>query len=276
MIRRWLTKSPNYVKRFGVFRGLGLMFRVERELPIKSNATRYYRVPGVPSAIALRESRPDHAIFWQCLVRNQYDTDGFPQSVRLNQIYAAILDSGRRPVIVDCGANIGLATVWYAMRYPRATIYAIEPDARNYDLLEQNTKAFGPRVVPLRGGVWNRSCHLRISNPKAGSTAFQVEECEQAGEDTLRAYTIQEVLDMAGPQGVPLVVKVDIEGAQKQLFSDNTDWVAHTPLIAIELDDWLMPWQGTSRPLFACLSRYRFDYLMQGETLFCFQDMERQ
>lgn len=274
MLYHQLAKSPNYVKRFGVARGLGLLFQVERELPIKSTAIRRYRVPNVPSDVVLRESRPDHAIFWQCLVRNQYDTDGFPQAERLNQTYEATLARGGTPVIVDCGANIGLATVWYATRYPRATIYAVEPDSRNFNLLQQNTRVFGPRVVPLQGGIWNRSCHLRITNPKAGSTAFQVEETDQAGEGTLRAYTVQEIFQMAGPQAVPLVVKVDIEGAQKQLFSDHTEWVARVPLIAIELDDWLMPWEGTSRPLFACLSHYPFDYLMQGETLFCFQDMQ--
>ena len=76
---------------------------------------------------------------------------------------------------------------------------------------------------------------------------------------------------MAGVNA-PLIVKIDIEGAQAQLFSANTEWVARTRLISLELDDWLMPWQGTSRSFFSCISRYPFDYLIHGESIFCFRD----
>lgn len=273
MLKSRLAKLPNYIRRFGVYDGLRLMLALERELPYRSDGVRRYRVPGIPHQILLRECRGDHAVFWQCQVKNQYDTDCFPQGQRLDLVYKKILRDGRKPVIIDCGANIGLATVWYANKYPQATIYAIEPDRRNYQILLENTKHYGTRVVCLNDGVWNRSCHLRIVNPKSAPTTFRVEEVEQATEGDMRAYTIPEILELAGPESVPLLVKIDIEGAQKQLFSSNTDWVARTHLIAIELDDWLMPWQGTSRRLFACLSRLPFDYLLQGETLFCFQDL---
>jgi len=45
-------------------------------------------------------------------------------------------------------------------------------------------------------------------------------------------------------------------------------------LLTLELDDWLMPWQGTSRSFFRCVSRYAFDYLIGGESIFCFRDFE--
>ena len=71
--------------------------------------------------------------------------------------------------------------------------------------------------------------------------------------------------------GEALIVKLDIEGSQKALFSSNTGWVGRSQLIILELDDWLLPWEGTSRPFFSCLSRYAFDYLMRGGNIFCFQ-----
>ena len=49
--------------------------------------------------------------------------------------------------------------------------------------------------------------------------------------------------------------------------------MGRTALITLELDDWLMPWQGTSRNFFSCLSRYPFDYLLGGESIFCFRDL---
>jgi hypothetical protein len=69
-------------------------------------------------------------------------------------------------------------------------------------------------------------------------------------------------------------VKIDIEGAQGKLFKSNTEWVTNSHLITLELDDWLMPWQGTSRAFFSCLSKYPFDYLLGQESIFCFRDFD--
>ena len=79
---------------------------------------------------------------------------------------------------------------------------------------------------------------------------------------------------MEGEEITLFIVKIDIEGAQKHLFSSNTNWIEHTHLIMLELDDWLLPWQGTSRTFFSALSAYPFDYLIRGEAIFCFRDFE--
>mgnify|MGYP000930999581 CR=1 FL=1 len=92
------------------------------------------------------------------------------------------------------------------------------------------------------------------------------------GPGAIPAYTIDDLCALGGTTD-PLIVKLDIEGAQAQLFASNTDWVGRTALITLELDDWLMPWQGTSRNFFSCLSRYPFDYLLGGESIFCFRDL---
>jgi len=42
------------------------------------------------------------------------------------------------PVILDCGANIGMATLYFKWRYPRARIAAFEPDPSAFALLEAN------------------------------------------------------------------------------------------------------------------------------------------
>jgi tRNA1(Val) A37 N6-methylase TrmN6 len=39
------------------------------------------------------------------------------------------------PVIVDCGANVGMTSIWYARRYPAAVILAIEPEPGNFEIL---------------------------------------------------------------------------------------------------------------------------------------------
>jgi hypothetical protein len=89
----------------------------------------------------------------------------------------------------------------------------------------------------------------------------------------VQTFTIPGICAMYG-DARPLIVKIDIEGAQGPLFSDHVDWVADTGLVMLELDDWQLPWAGTSRSFFSAVSRWPFDYLIGEESIFCFRDWE--
>jgi FkbM family methyltransferase len=271
-VRRWISKSPNYFRSFGWYDGLRLLLAAERPLPKKSTIVRKYRLPGYHE-LYLRETISDHSIFWQCLVQGQYDFRRFPHGERVVSDYHAAIRNGIRPLIIDCGGNIGLSAVYLANLMPEAQICVLEPDRDNFELLKMNTSYLGSRLKALHGGIWNESTNLSITNPDAGSAAFRVSATEHPG-GALRGYTIEDVCALTGVES-PLIVKIDIEGAQAQLFKSNTGWVRNTHLIMLELDDWLLPWQGTSRAFFSCVAAYPFEYLISGETLFCFRDFEQ-
>lgn len=269
---RRFAKLPLYLRAFGPLAGLRLYAAIERAgLPVKSETVQAYAVPGYDAPVSLRRARADHATFWQCLVQRQYDLDRFPQTARLQQTYEAMLARGERPLIIDGGANIGLAALWLARRFPQAQIVSVEPDTGNLALLRRNLAGLGARAQVLDGGLWPRSGRLRIVNPESGSAAFRVEETTGDGPGTLRAYTIDEICTLAGCRE-PLIVKLDIEGAQQYLFASATEWVGRAHLITLELDDWLFPWRGSSRPFFRVLGEHPFDYLLGGESVFCFRD----
>lgn len=269
---RRLAKLPLYLRAFGPRAGLRLYAAIERTaLPVKSDSVHTHVLPGYDTPVSLRRARADHATFWQCLVQHQYDLDRFPQTARLQETYEAMLMRGERPLIIDGGANIGLAALWLARRFPRAQIVSVEPDTGNLAMLARNLAGLGERARVLDGGLWPSSGRLRIVNPESGSAAFRVEETTGDGPGTLRAYTIDEICALAGCRE-PLIVKLDIEGAQQYLFAGNTDWVGRAHLITLELDDWLLPWRGSSRPFFRALGEHPFDYLLGGESVFCFRD----
>lgn len=270
---RFFAKIPNYVRRFGLIQGLRLLYQIEQNLDNKSTQIRQYNVPGFKSPIYLRDTISDHAIFWQCLVENQYDFKSFPQAERLLKNYNQICSRNCTPLIIDCGGNIGLASIWLATTLPDVRIVVIEPEQGNFNLLLKNIQPFGDRIKALQGGIWHQSGYLTITNSDAGSAAFRVTQAVQPVAGSIRAYTIPEICEMEGGT-TPFIVKIDIEGAQKYLFRHNTSWVESSHLIMLELDDWLLPWQGTSRPFFSVLSSYPFDYLMRGEVIFCFRDFE--
>jgi FkbM family methyltransferase len=266
---RW---SPNFIREFGFKNGIKLLFQNVKNWPHKTTERKRYKVSGYSTPIHLRSNIADHATFRQCMVMKQYDFLAFPQSTRLMETYRSMIDSGAQPLIMDCGANIGLATLWFAKHFPRARILAVEPDDENFRLLQINTQHLGDAVMCVQGGVWNKSASLKISNPDAGSASFQMKESDQADSAGMKAYTIEELCAMANSSDL-LIVKLDIEGSQAALFESNTDWVKRSHLITLELDDWLLPWAGTSRNFFKCLSKYPFDYLIHKESIFCFQDI---
>lgn len=50
-------------------------------------------------------------------------------------------------VIFDIGANIGIASIYLATRFPQAKIFSFEPVPSNFSLLQANVAAF-PNVIP--------------------------------------------------------------------------------------------------------------------------------
>lgn len=273
---RSLAKLMKYIQRFGMLRGAATYARVDGPALVRSSEplTRVV-LPGYAAPVFLREGA-DRATFWQVLVEQQYNMNGFPHFRELQQAYNNLLNEGRRPVIVDAGANIGLSTIWFAQLFPEAVIVAVEPETGNCELLARNVASY-PNVQVVHGGLWSHRETLAVSNPGAGSAAFQVNETHSSdGDDkNIRGYTVDELVELVS-QGTLFAVKIDIEGAQKQVFKANTDWVGRADLIIMELEDWLFPWQGTSTPFFRCISAHQFEYLIQGENIFCFRDIRTQ
>ena len=50
-------------------------------------------------------------------------------------------------------------------------------------------------------------------------------------------------------------MKIDIEGGEDDLFSGDLDWLERTPLVIIELHDWLFPNEPRSRNFLRAVSR---------------------
>jgi len=269
-IRRFFY-APNYVRAFGIVWGIRLLLSIERILPQKSNAVRPVNGPGFPAPVYLRECVSDHAIFWQCLVMRQYDLSLFVQTTRLMEQYWKIVTAGRSPIIIDAGGNIGLAAFWFARTFPESVIISVEPESANFALLQRNVATFGDRVRPVHGAVTETPKAMRIINPDAGAASFQLEPGGST-DATVDGYTIDE-LSANVDHGDLFIVKIDIEGSQKFLFIENSDWIDKVHLIVIEIEDWQFPWQATCESFFKEMSKRRFDYLIRGENLFCYRHL---
>jgi FkbM family methyltransferase len=181
--------------------------------------------------VALRPRSSDIPTFAKIFVEREYDLPQLPPEAR---------------TIVDLGANIGLAAVFFALRYPRARLLAVEPDPANFTLLEANTAALGSRVRPLRCAAWSHDGEVAMQaedehGMALGEWGYRV---GQAGARVERAVPAQRIDTMCGMAGFTEIdiLKVDIEGAELDVFGTRaTPWLARTKFIVIETHDRFRP-----------------------------------
>jgi FkbM family methyltransferase len=176
-------------------------------------------------------------------------------------------EGGRRPLIVDCGANIGASSVYFALRFPDAEIVAIEPEADNFDVLLRNTE--GLRVVPLQTAVMDEAGSVVLTDPGTGAWGFRTGEARE-GERVVgevEAITVADAIE-AGAGAVPFLLKVDIEGAEEQLFSSHHEQLNSFPVVVVELHDWMFPGRETSRRFLDWHRSFDRDLVTLGENVF--------
>lgn len=170
------------------------------------------------------------------------------------------------PIIVDAGANIGAASVWFALRFPLAKIIAIEPDKENFRLLSKNSNSFSS-IVPYCGAISSRPGELYLKDPKDGAWGYLTSDTSDESSIPVKAITIEDIFSEK-ISGNPFIFKIDIEGAEEDLFSRSSKIFDEFPLIIIELHDWLFPKKGKSQNFLKWhLSKNR-DFVYIGENIF--------
>ncbi|MGH7548842.1 MAG: FkbM family methyltransferase [Gemmatimonadales bacterium] len=243
--RKRIKRLWGYIRNFGPARGLWVLAK----LRLARNGVLRVRLPQDPAPLFCRARTSDVPTFEQVFVAREYELP--------------FLDL-KPELIIDAGANVGFGTRFFALKYPGTRILAIEPEASNFDLLIRNTRHCR-NVTPIRGALWNRKTSLEIANPRAAKWAFQVQESRAPEEQGLQAVTLPELMGMAGASRVD-ILKVDIEGAEKELFeSDYEAWLGHVGVIIIELHDWFRA--GCSASVYRATSRYQFSQFQSGENV---------
>ncbi len=186
--------------------------------------------------LMLRMRQPINGDIW--LRRKGSDTENF-QEIVIKRVYNAVTDRIQNcKYVIDLGANIGLATRLFAARYPSCRILAVEPHLENYELLEKNVTelAKAGRCRTVRAAVWDRKSRLAVAAPPEGEDryfAMFVQETLDEGMQEVEAVTMNELIEQSRFPVVD-ILKVDIEGAEVNLFRGDLSWLSQVHTIAIE------------------------------------------
>ena len=168
-------------------------------------------------------------------------------------------------LILDCGGNIGCAALYYAIQYPDAQIYSIEPEEVNFKILQYNT-IFYDNIHALKSAVWDKETFIRVEDRGFGFAGYMTFETTEDDPDAFKTVTIPKLLQDSGFEEIDLL-KIDIEGAEKEVFgaADVDEWLPKVKVLTIELHDRMK--EGCSYEFFKAVSKYHWHFAFRGENL---------
>src|SRR5262249_25209358 len=166
------------------------------------------------------------------------------------------------PRILDCGANVGLASLFFKSLYPGAVITAFEADPSIARVLAENLAANAANDVRVvSAAVWTREGTLTFSadGADAGSVAASHHDPAVRRIDVpsvrLRDY-LDEAVDL---------LKLDIEGAEAEVLADCAGALGRVRAILLEVHE-LDPLCRRSADVRRLLTQERFAYAVTHVT----------
>lgn len=138
------------------------------------------------------------------------------------------------PVILDLGTNVGLTVVDFKMLYPGAKIYAYEMDKENYDMAVKNCDGLQD-VFLFNKAVWVNSGFVEYDK-NVNDDAYKIDVSSGNSGNKIQVATIS-IDDIIAKNNLTVIdyVKMDIEGAEYEIFQQETNWLKLTREIKIEV-----------------------------------------
>ncbi|MEQ8521625.1 MAG: FkbM family methyltransferase [Vicingaceae bacterium] len=200
------------IKKFGFS---GLLFFLKNKL---SRSTKYYLIKVSDHPFFLRRNTSDFLVFEEIFLDSQYEFNALPKDAKY---------------LIDAGANVGLSALFFQRKYPDAEIICIEPEDKNYRQLVINTGHY-ETVSHINGALWNKKTNLSLHQDNKAEWSFSVQaNLSNKNTNTVQSITMQDVI-ARWDMDIIDIVKLDIEGGEKDLFSSDYEWIKKVKYLIIE------------------------------------------
>ncbi len=162
------------------------------------------------------------------------------------------------PVILDCGANIGLSCLFFKHHYPLAKIIAFEADPNVAALLTENLRQNGfSDISVIAKAVWTQNATIPFAGEGAdGGSAV-------AGKASMQVPAVR-LKDYLHGAGRIDLLKMDIEGAEVAVLEDCRGSLGEVQQLFVEYHAYTMQAQRLDT-LLTVLQESGFRYFIRSE-----------
>ena len=145
---------------------------------------------------------------------------------QIDEFSSFFTPSGDRPLIIDCGANIGVSVLEWKTRWPQAEIICFEPDPFAFEVLQTNIEANDIAGVQcVNAAVFDRDGTIDFFgelSPDADARGNSAEphwaDRDGCSQTTVRCTRLSPYINREVS-----FLKLDIEGAEQRVLTEITD-----------------------------------------------------
>jgi FkbM family methyltransferase len=143
-------------------------------------------------------------------------------------------------IVVDLGANVGLASIFFHEHYfPNARFIAVEPSPKNIAVLQKNLAANIQKAEIVPVAVSTEIGLVCIDDTEVGYNVNILNQKKaqntEGGENTeVLTLTMQRIIEDLKINRIDLL-KMDIEGTEKDVLRDATSWLSIVHTMVVEL-----------------------------------------
>lgn len=149
--------------------------------------------------------------------------------VLINEKYPVLPEADAVDLIIDAGAYVGYTAAFFVRQYPRAHVVAIEPEPSNFEILSFNTRDL-PRIDLVNKALWDSETRVGFLDPRSEKWAGQVGP--DAPAQDISTVTIEDIL-ARHPECRHVLLKMDIEGAERQEFRGANRWLPRIDVLFV-------------------------------------------
>ena len=171
------------------------------------------------------------------------------------------------PLILDLGANIGLASVYFSQFCTGGTYICVEPNQDNINTLIINLNSNHLNHKVVNKGIWHETTNMFLEKTSESWTACLKNQNKGNNSQLIETTTISNIIDEYRINNIDLI-KIDIEGSEYNLFFESKclDFLYITKSIIIEIHDY-----KTFDIYLKLLRSYKFNVTVHSDVIFAYK-----
>lgn len=161
------------------------------------------------------------------------------EDIFIKEVYA-FNTNNKKPCIIDVGANIGISVLYFKFVHPNAKIFAFEPLAANYAVLEKNVRENGFTDVTLFNyGLGDSSISGEKIYGRGHVATFDTDIIEFHKNRTndfseVTTVELRKASESIRDFGKIDLLKLDVEGSEDAILEDVDEMISSIDNFAVE------------------------------------------